>query len=172
MWLRFSRDNNIVSHVMGPPRLIRNDRGYLISSAGEIGAHTKDRHLHWFTCLTWFPLLWNTYFYLLKTLIFILTWSALSLSRFCGCWMRLNYCYKALILSIVFGGLILALFGISFGLMNPKMRRIDRGPPSAALNVLTPPNPEVPQPPSSSVLHVFPNAAVCSDSDICSRIGR
>ncbi|XP_011189232.2 glutathione hydrolase 1 proenzyme [Zeugodacus cucurbitae] len=38
--------------------------------------------------------------------------------------------------------------------------------------LLRPPNPETPQPPSFSPLHVYENAAVCSDSDVCSRIGR
>lgn len=34
------------------------------------------------------------------------------------------------------------------------------------------PNPEIPAPPSASALHQFKNAAVCSDSVICSKIGR
>nr|XP_014094090.1 glutathione hydrolase 1 proenzyme isoform X1 [Bactrocera oleae] len=38
--------------------------------------------------------------------------------------------------------------------------------------LLRPPNPETPQPPSFSPLHVYENGAVCSDSDVCSRIGR
>lgn len=37
---------------------------------------------------------------------------------------------------------------------------------------LIPPNPEVPQGPSGSVLHIFKNGAVCSDSDVCSQIGK
>ncbi|XP_055845791.1 glutathione hydrolase 1 proenzyme-like [Episyrphus balteatus] len=35
-----------------------------------------------------------------------------------------------------------------------------------------PPDTEIPLPPSPSILHVFEKAAVCSDSDVCSRIGR
>lgn len=34
------------------------------------------------------------------------------------------------------------------------------------------PNPEVNQPASSSILHQFKNSAVCSDSRVCSEIGR
>ncbi|KAM7347466.1 uncharacterized protein ACRADG_007032 [Cochliomyia hominivorax] len=36
---------------------------------------------------------------------------------------------------------------------------------------LRPPNVEIPQPPSSSRLHVYEKAAVCSDKNICSNIG-
>lgn len=91
-------------------------------------------------------------------------------SRLCACWLRLNYCYKAMIISFCLGALMLSLFGLYFGIMNPKMKRVDRVRANDSL--LIPPNPEVLQPPSPSVLHVFSNAAVCSDSDICSRIGR
>lgn len=92
-------------------------------------------------------------------------------SRLCGCWLRLNYCYKAMIISLCLGTLMLSLFGLYFGMVNPKMRRVTRVQ-GANDSLLIPPNPEVPQPPSPSVLHVFSNAAVCSDSDVCSRIGR
>lgn len=34
------------------------------------------------------------------------------------------------------------------------------------------PNPEIPLPPSHSVLHTFKNAAVSSDSQVCSDIAR
>lgn len=37
---------------------------------------------------------------------------------------------------------------------------------------LFPPNPEIALPPSSSILHVFKNAAINSDSVECSLIGR
>lgn len=37
---------------------------------------------------------------------------------------------------------------------------------------LIPPNPEVKQPPSGSHLRIFRDGAVCSDSEICSQIGR
>lgn len=37
---------------------------------------------------------------------------------------------------------------------------------------LKPPNVETPQPPSNSKLHVYEKAAVCSDKNICSKIGR
>lgn len=37
---------------------------------------------------------------------------------------------------------------------------------------LVPPNPVERQPPSSSKLHFFKEGAVCSDSEICSIVGR
>ncbi|XP_073832158.1 scoloptoxin SSD14 [Musca autumnalis] len=37
---------------------------------------------------------------------------------------------------------------------------------------LIPPNVEVPQPPSMSTLHVYSDAAVCSDKSVCSNIGK
>ncbi|XP_054729827.1 glutathione hydrolase 1 proenzyme [Anastrepha obliqua] len=40
------------------------------------------------------------------------------------------------------------------------------------IQALRPPNPETPQPPSFSPLLEYENGAVCSDSDVCSRIGR
>ncbi|XP_036318223.1 glutathione hydrolase 1 proenzyme-like [Rhagoletis pomonella] len=40
------------------------------------------------------------------------------------------------------------------------------------IQALRPPNPETPQPPSFSPLYEYENGAVCSDSDVCSRIGR
>ncbi|XP_065364830.1 scoloptoxin SSD14 [Calliphora vicina] len=38
-------------------------------------------------------------------------------------------------------------------------------------SVLKPPNVELPQPPSGSLLHVYEKAAVCSDKNVCSNIG-
>lgn len=37
---------------------------------------------------------------------------------------------------------------------------------------LVPPNPDTELPPSSSKLHIFKNAAVNSDSEVCSKIGK
>lgn len=89
--------------------------------------------------------------------------------RLCGCCLKLNYCYKAIIISTILVVLMLSVFAVYFGLMNPKWKPADR---IKANDTLIPPNPELAQPQSPSVLHVFSNAAVCSDSDICSRIGR
>ena len=96
---------------------------------------------------------------------------SLASPRLCGWWLRLNYCYKAITISAVL--VVLMLGGLYVGMrLNPKLKQKPARFQKANDSLLIPPNPEVPQPKSASRLHVFPNAAVCTDSDICSRIGR
>ncbi|XP_055681546.1 glutathione hydrolase 1 proenzyme-like isoform X2 [Lutzomyia longipalpis] len=91
--------------------------------------------------------------------------------RCCSCWTRMSYCNRAVLLGTA--GILLSLCALAFyvGIYSPNWWRIAVDKP-APKGVLHPPNPEVPQPPSPSTQHVFQNAAVCSDSDVCSRIGR
>ncbi|XP_055915484.1 glutathione hydrolase 1 proenzyme-like [Eupeodes corollae] len=84
-----------------------------------------------------------------------------------------NYRGKMTILLVV----VVALAGILFHHFQQSTRKEHKckaaEPQSAEpASLRFPPDIEMPLPPSSSDLHVFQEAAVCSDSEICSRIGR
>lgn len=69
------------------------------------------------------------------------------------------------------------IFGIALGFgiyfvqklpyINEPATSLEKTPRS-----LIPPDVEIPQPPSRSLLQIYKNAAVCSDQMLCSDIGR
>ncbi|GAB0087234.1 hypothetical protein DMENIID0001_015270 [Sergentomyia squamirostris] len=89
----------------------------------------------------------------------------------CNCWSRMNYCTRAVLFGATGIFLALSALAVYIALCTPTWWRsaVDDAAPTDGLR---PPNPQVPQPPSPSTMHVFQNAAVCSDSDVCSRVGR
>ncbi|XP_004520915.1 glutathione hydrolase 1 proenzyme [Ceratitis capitata] len=71
-------------------------------------------------------------------------------------------------MNLIHGGVII-LSAVVFLFYKLSKQRNSSLPNS---QLLRPPNPETPQPPSFSPLHEYENGAVCADSIVCSRIGR
>lgn len=83
---------------------------------------------------------------------------------FIQCWKILPATYKLFIVLLTLSVLVVLFVGYSyFSSQNEINKKLSRSQI---------PNPELPLPSSSSILHQFKGGAVCSDSEPCSKIGR